>query len=177
MANGIMWLEANANNGLTDPCTSRHLAALLQGITKKPILFRHAHAPNEMAYHLRRAKAKSWPVVYITAHGEPGRMLLDRWTRLDELARILGPSLQGRALHCSSCLLMKNRKAAEAFRVATGLRLLSGFAEVVPWIDCSAFELMLMELLTFMRKPFLLRRSIQRTMPSLAKQLAWVMLG
>ena len=98
-----------------------------------------------------------------------------RRTSLAEMADYMGHMLEGRTLHCSSCSLMENVSAARDFIKATGLRHMSGYQDDLNWLECSAFELQLMNMLAKRTTPAVIRRTVRQSMAGLAKTLSWMM--
>ena len=74
MQQGILWLESNANSGLTDPCTTRYLAEMVASLSNVPVLFRNAHSPQEIVYHMRTATPRHSKILNLEHHGEPRKI-------------------------------------------------------------------------------------------------------
>ncbi|WP_157621713.1 DUF6642 family protein [Serinicoccus hydrothermalis] len=119
-------------------------------------------------------------VGYLALHGTPGSVYVGRrkvgLVDLGEQLRAAGTKLPGRTLHLGSCAVLEDEDAVTTFRRAVGLKAITGFTEDVDWLESLAFELLLLDVLTYYRRVDAVERYIENNHKEFAKRLGFTLL-
>jgi len=72
---------------------------------------------------------------------------------LAEFGRCIAGTCQGKTIHFGSCsTLAAGKREALQFKRATKAKCVSGYTECVEWFTSAAFEILLLEALTFYKR-------------------------
>lgn len=151
---GVFCLEGPWDGLLTERSSVRPLLEVLEG--RKVIEFAHRDAATveEFEYYLRQWAQKQYrrlSLGYLAFHGEAGSLIVGR-TRysLEQLGDLLDGLLAGRVLYFASCgTLAVDVERIDSLRAQTGARAVCGYTEDVDWIESAAFDLNLIDSLTW----------------------------
>lgn len=114
---------------------------------------------------------------YFGFHGEPGLVRLGRkQVTLDELSDVLAGRCAGRVIYFGSCSVLGDEEGAERFLRKTKARALAGYRQEVDWFESSAFDLLLIDALTYYQRLPYAERWLVETYPDLVNRLGFVML-
>ena len=149
---GIFCLEGEWNQDLTKRDSVEPVLELLERLEIAKYIHRDVATRDELDYYLAewagdRRRYRSFRVLYLAFHGEPGMIDLGRDTiDLDTLAEPLAGRCGGRIIHFSSCLSLAAGDAElKRFAGTTGAIAVTGYEKEVGWLDSAAFEVLLLE--------------------------------
>ena len=122
MSPGIFRLEtADWWGGYSDTSTIRPILDLLgQGMDRKPrVIHRNVATREELAHHLGRwRRTRSFPLLFLSFHGAPGRLYLGNHRAkgtlaitLDDVADMIGHRCSGRLVHFGFVFYAGHRQA------------------------------------------------------------------
>jgi len=181
---GIFCLEGEWSPKLTDPSTVRPILELLA--TQRLIKFiqKDVGTIEELRYFLNKWLQKQYAdysVGYLAFHGEPGALWLRRGHRVDleTLAEIINGRGAGRILYFGSCSTLdleeKNASDLQDFLRETKLKAVCGYSADVNWLESAAFEVLLVEALTYYRRVDAMDNYLRHNYPNLCDRLEFRM--
>jgi hypothetical protein len=88
----------------------------------------------------------AYEVLYFAFHGVKGGITVGRGTvTLADLANKLQGKARGRLIYFGSCSVMRDREAVEQFQLDTGAKAICGYTKDVDWVECAAFDLLVLD--------------------------------
>jgi hypothetical protein len=115
---------------------------------------RDAVTVDEFERYLRQWSQKQYQrlsVGYLAFHGSPGHLVIGRTSySLEQLGELLEDRLADRILYFGSCgTLDVEIDRIQALRAQTAARAISGYTKDVDWIESAAFDLNLIDAVTW----------------------------
>jgi len=103
---------------------------------------------------IRRTRNRSYGLIYLAFHGsEKGLSVGDDDVSLEELAEAVGTAT-GAVIHLGSCSVLADRtEEARSLLDRTGARAITGFRRDVEWVECAAFDQILLSYLAWYERP------------------------
>lgn len=150
---GIFCLEGEWNADLRDRVSVEPILRLLETLGIAPSIHRDVATRDELTYYIGKWEQKRYDdfkVLYLAMHGDSGLINLGRDTfDLDELASLLKGKCAGKAIYFGSCLTLKqDSRRLQQFARTTGAKAVVGYRREVPWLECAAFEVLLLDRLS-----------------------------
>ncbi|MGH8892363.1 MAG: DUF6642 family protein [Actinomycetes bacterium] len=96
-----------------------------------------------------RAKATTYPVLYLAGHGGVGTFVLGGKNEIElgEMAEMMRGKLTDRVIYFGSCLVgSADDDELKEFAKATGARFVIGYSSSVDWLESASFDLLLLGL-------------------------------
>jgi hypothetical protein len=96
-----------------------------------------------------------YPIGYLGFHGSPGIIHIGRRdVNLDYLGGLLEGRCQGKSIYFGACgVLDIPRREAQAFRRRIRAKCICGYREDVDWFESSAFDILLLDCLSYYSHP------------------------
>jgi len=155
---GVFCIEGAWKPTLRDRASVLPLFELLEALGESSYVRRDAVTKEELVSCVKKWPQRQYdpfPVLFLAFHGEPrmvrlGKEVLD----LNELGDLLEGQCRNRIIHFESCQVLDIPFGEiEAFRMKTGAKVVTGYAEQVDWIDSAAFTLNYISALSGTRNP------------------------
>ncbi len=153
----VFCVEGEWSPRLTDQFSVLPLLVYLKGVGQIDFIHRQVETVEGLLNVVRRWPQKQYTAYslgYFGFHGEPGRLLLGRRSlELEELGEVLRGKCAGKVLYFGSCALMDiPTRRIQRFRRLTGARCVAGYREDVDFFESAAFDMLLLEALTWYRR-------------------------
>lgn len=151
---GVFCLEGDWSDHLADKSSVRPLLEVLEPMAKVPFIHRDVGTPAELEHYLRKWTQKRYAnyfLAYLAFHGTPGNLAVGRHdVSLADLEAVLAGRCDGRVVYFAGCSILDiDQGEIDGFRKATGARAVCGYVKDVDWLVAAAFELLLIEALTY----------------------------
>jgi hypothetical protein len=152
-AKNIACLEGLWDDNLEERLTASALLDLAAKISEVKFTLLTCNTREEFEFNIFKFCAsrikKSYRLLYLVFHGEPGRIFLSNEVSLslEELAGIMGDErFKGWVVHFSSCstLAIKENRLKNFIR-KTKVSLVIGYTKDMYWSECMAMDLLLFE--------------------------------
>lgn len=162
----IFCIEGEWSSRLEDGRSVRPLLETLHQVGQIDFAYRQIDSLDGLSMMLKRWTQKQYArygVGYIALHGDPGQVWVGKHcVSLEELGEMLGGRCSGRILYFGSCgTLNVEQERVDAFRKATGARAVVGYRGDIDWLESAAFELLLLESLTYYQRPDAMRNYLE----------------
>ncbi len=149
MKKGIFCLEGLWHDDLRKRSTVEPILDLLGLNSDIPFLHSDCATEAELIFYLNKWKAPEYyryPILYLAFHGtESGILLNDKAFTIDQLSSELKGKCKNRVILLASCSSVKtDRRNLKRFLRETKALAICGYRKIVPWIQATAFELILL---------------------------------
>lgn len=146
---GIFCLEGLWYDDLRKQSTVKPILDLLHLNSEIPYIHSDCATVNEIDFYLKRwleADYLDYPILYLAFHGkEHGIWVSDDFYTLEEIGNILEGKCKNRIIIFASCSTINiDKRYLKKFLDKTAALAICGYKLVVPWIESTAFELMLL---------------------------------
>ena len=152
MANrhGIFCLEGLWHDDLRKRSTVRPILELLNLNSDIPYIHSDCATTGELEFYLNRwteSEYNRYPILYLAFHGkEHGIWISDEFYSLDQISELLEGMCRNRFIIFASCSTVNiDTRLLKKFIKNTEALAICGYKLIVPWIQSTAFELMLLE--------------------------------
>jgi hypothetical protein len=175
---GILALEGDWTQDLRNRGNVRPFLQLMDEQAEIKSIHRDVGTTAELAHYAQKwqqSRYKSFDLVYLAFHGDPGALWVgDEQITLERLAELLGKSCRGRVVHFGSCSTVRvTEQRLAAFKRQTGAVAVSGYRKPVDWLESCAFEMLLIGALGYYTSRGAAVRYLQKSVPELAARLGW----
>ena len=175
---GVFCIEGAWEPSLRDRSSVLPLFELLENLGEATYVRRDAITREELRSCVERwpdVQYDPFPVLFLAFHGEPRMVRLGRHDLdLGELGDVLEGRCQDRIIHFDSCQVLDIPFGEiEAFRVKTGAKAVTGYAEKVGWIDSAAFTLHYVSALSGTRNPAKALKALEKEQPGTTRRLGF----
>jgi hypothetical protein len=154
---GIFAMESIWSDKVDRPFPS--VDSVLNVLKGNTVLFNYTvlncNTREELFHSLKLAKknSKQFRTLYFASHGHPYGLSISRSSKerieLDELAEVLCTDFSLWAVHFGSCSVLNVKESLiKDFMDKTKIRMITGYAEDVDWMESSSFELLFFSYLT-----------------------------
>jgi hypothetical protein len=151
---GVLCLEAEWHQDLRSPDTVRPVIEFFTSTAAAkpiPLIYRQVLSKADIALCIerwRRSRYKGFELLYLAAHGKPGK--LDLWKgeglTLEEIGTLLKGVCKGKTVLFGSCATMRvPEERVTAFLKVTGARAVAGYVKSPSWAESTALDLIAME--------------------------------
>lgn len=149
---GIFCLEGLWYDDLRKRSTVRPILDLLNLNSDIPYIHSDCATTEELEFYLKRwikPEYNRYPILYLAFHGkEHGIWVSDTFFSLDDIGEILAGKCKNRFIIFASCNTINiEKRFLTKFLIQTSALAICGYKLVVPWIESTAFELMLLSTL------------------------------
>ncbi|MFC1898606.1 DUF6642 family protein [Candidatus Cloacimonadota bacterium] len=149
MTKGIFCLEGLWYDDLRKRSTVKPILELLELNSNIPFLHSDCATIEEFKFYIKKWKASEYdryPILYLAFHGtENGIQISNKIFTLDELSAELKGKCKNRVFLFAACNSMKtDKRNLKRFLRETKALAICGYRKVVPWINSTAFELLLL---------------------------------
>ena len=177
---GILCLEGEWSTRLTDTSTVHPILELLAHQQQIKFIHKDVGTPDELEHYLNKWLQKQYDefnVGYLAFHGEPGAILLGRRrVDLDTISGIINKRGGGRILHFGSCSTLDIApRHIRGFLTETRVKAVCGYREDVDWLESAAFEVLLVEALTYYRRVDAAYNHLRKNYLNLCRRLQFKM--
>ena len=171
-------LEGDWSGDLTDKSSVRPLLEILDPLAKVPFIHRDVGTPAELDHYLRlwtQKRYDRYTLAYLAFHGTPGNIAVGRHdVSLSDLALSLNGRCEGRVIYFGACSTLDiEQDEIDLFRKATRARAVCGYVKDVEWLESAAFELLLIEALTYYERTDAALKFLTREYQTLADKLGF----
>ncbi len=141
----------------------------------------HASSEAEFTQHINEFKLKrsmDHSILYLAYHGEVESIILGKRKKinLDQLAELIGNSANGKIIHFGSCLTFAtDRKTINGFMKKTGATIVSGYSQVIDFIDSTFLDIMYFKVCQQFKVPSSIDKRLNTNYRSLIKGLGFKM--
>ncbi len=154
---GIFCLEGEWSSKLTDRSSVEPLLKTLEQVGRIDYIYRRVTTFDALVEQVQRwgqKQYRSYAVGYFAFHGSPGFLHSGRRrVSLSDLGDMLRGTCRGKMLYFGACETIDiGRREVDAFRQVTGARAVMGFTHSVDWLESAAFDLLLLDALTYYRR-------------------------
>jgi hypothetical protein len=166
---------------LTDRSSVLPVLDLLERQGVIDFIYRDAGTVGELEHYLDKWLQKQYDrfgIGYLAFHGEPGALKVGRSrVSLEDLAETIDGRGAGRVLYFGSCATLDwPRKELEEFVRVTKLRAVCGYLEDVDWIESAAFEVLLIEALSYYKRIDAVDRWMKKNHAGFCRRLRYKMI-
>ncbi|MCF7793495.1 MAG: hypothetical protein K9N09_06140 [Candidatus Cloacimonetes bacterium] len=149
MKKGIFCLEGLWYDDLRRRSTVKPILELLELNSDIPFLHSDCATKEEFDFYITKWKKHEYdgyPILYLAFHGlENGVLINDLPYTLEEMSNILEKKCRHRVIVFASCSTIRtDRRNLKRFLKKTRALAICGYRKEVPWIQATAFELMLL---------------------------------
>lgn len=153
-APGVFCLEGEWFSDLRREQSIRSLLDFLRASGMIKFIHKDVSTTEEFANLAVRWGTKQYgqyPIGYWGFHGSPGRIYIGRRSlNLTHLGELLKGRCRGKTIYFGSCGTFDlSISQLQAFRKQIGAKCLVGYTEYVDWFESSAFDILLLDCLTF----------------------------
>lgn len=146
---GIFCLEGRWSEDLNKKSTVKPILDLLSLNSAIPYFHADCATVEELIFYLQKwslKKYRRFPILYLAFHGsENGIWLGKKFFSLKELSSILANKCLNRIIVLAACgTLNINKKHLNLFLAETQALAICGYRLTVPWIESTAFELIML---------------------------------
>jgi len=146
----IFCLEGNWESDLRDLSSVRPALELLSKRLEVQHIHRGCGTAHEFKHYLKKWAQKKYahyPILYLSFHGEEGRLLFDDGAiKLEEVAALLEGKCANRLLIFDSCSTLHiDLRLVKTFLRKTGALAVIGYKTDVDWISSMALVLLVLE--------------------------------
>ncbi|MFC1887384.1 DUF6642 family protein [Candidatus Cloacimonadota bacterium] len=146
---GIFCLEAKWYDDLRKRSTVRPILELLEMNSDIPYIHADCATKTEFEFFLKKWSLKKYaryPILYLAFHGsENGIWISNEFITLDEISRKVQNKCHNRIILFASCSTINIApKHLKDFLKNTGALAICGYKLIVPWIQSTALELMIL---------------------------------
>lgn len=146
---GVFCLEGLWNNKLNDKTSVKPMLDLLEVAIDIPYIYYDCATTEETKYLLNKYKAKGYSkysILYLAFHGMESNINTSNGDiSIDEIGEILEGKCKGRIIHFGSCKTLNiDARKLKGFLRQTGASAVCGYKAKIPWLESSAFDLLLM---------------------------------
>jgi len=150
LGDGIFCLEGEWSADLRERMSVRPILALLEHLGIADSIHRDVATMDEFEYYVSKWQLKryaDYKVLYLAMHGDAGSVYLGRdQVSLDDLEETMRGACSGKVIYFGSCLTLKgDPKRLQQLARVTGARAVVGYRRSVPWLECAAFEVLLLD--------------------------------
>ena len=160
---GIFTFEGDWEPDLKDKSSIRPNLETLRDAYGIKFIHRQIGTPGELRYYVEkwlkkgRGHYRHYRVGHFALHGSPGVIWLEEGevgVSFSKLQGWINEGAKGRVIFFDSCSTIKiSGKRIQAFLDRTKARAVVGFTEEVDWLESAAFELLVLEALTYFESP------------------------
>lgn len=149
---GIFCLEAKWYDDLKKRSSVKPILELLELNSRIPYIHADCATKAEFKFFLKKWALKKYgryPILYLAFHGsENGIWISDKFVTLEEISTILQNRCSNRIILFASCSTINiETKDLKQFLKTTGALAICGYKLVVPWIQSTALELIILSTL------------------------------
>jgi hypothetical protein len=149
MKKGIFCLEGLWYDDLRKRSTVKPILDLLDLNSEIPYIHSDCATEEEFLFYIRKWIASDYnryPILYLAFHGtESGILINDNPFMLDQLSAELSGKCKNRVIVLASCSSVKtDKRNLKRFLRETEALAICGYRKIVPWIQATAFELILL---------------------------------
>ncbi|KQC03450.1 MAG: hypothetical protein APR54_09400 [Candidatus Cloacimonas sp. SDB] len=146
---GIFCLEAKWYNDLRKKSSVRPILELLEMNSNIPYIYADCATAAEFEFFLKKWALKkyiSYPILYLAFHGsENGIWISNQFITLDEISLILKGKCTNKIILFASCSTINiDMINLKNFLQTTDALAICGYKLIVPWIQSTALELMIL---------------------------------
>ncbi|HIG25820.1 MAG TPA: hypothetical protein EYQ49_08030 [Acidimicrobiia bacterium] len=182
---GIFAFEGDwTPSDLRDKSSARPILELLYKVdAERPFIHRRIGTREELDHYVDKWLGQNhdvYKVGYFAFHGSPKTIWLndheeDDAVSLKELADIIGPRASGRVIHFSTCNTLRvPDKELDNFLKTTKAQAVVGYTKTVGWIESTAFEILLLDVLCRYQRMKPASKALQKNYPALTSRLGLV---
>ena len=177
---GILCVEGSWASRLTSRQSVKPLLDFLEDSDKVRHIYQHAASKDEFLDVVRKwpqQQYRSYSVGWFASHGGPGYLYVGRRRiGLAELGEKLRGACAGKLIYFGGCAILDvPDDEIDAFRKQTRARCVAGYIENADWYPAAAFELLLMEAMTFYHRADAVHRWLIDQYPDLVRKLGFKM--
>jgi hypothetical protein len=149
---GIFCLEGLWENDLRKKPTVEPVLSLLKKRDDIPYIYGNCATPEEFAFYISKCvqkKYQDYPILYLAFHGEKGSIHIskDRYD-LEDVGDRLADKCKGKVIIVGSCNTLNiDKRHLKRFLKKTGAFAVCGYKTTVDWMQSTAFELLLLNIL------------------------------
>lgn len=148
----IFCIEGLWDDNLRRKITVLPILELLESTDNVQFIHHKVATEHELEFFInawKRARYKTYPILYLAFHGEPGRLLLGKKSyTLQRLAKTVSDTNGQLILFLASCSILKIPLIdLQNFFEMTNAQMIVGYCKDVPWNEACAFELLVLSLL------------------------------
>jgi len=148
-AKGIFCLEGNWHDDLRKRSSVHPILELLELNSKIPYIHADCATITEFKFYLKKwiqKKYDSYPILYLAFHGsESGIWISNEFLTLDDISQEIPDKCHNRIILFASCNTVNiDKRYLKKFLRTTGALAICGYKLIVPWIQSTAFELMIL---------------------------------
>ncbi|MFO7169122.1 MAG: hypothetical protein DIU80_013955 [Chloroflexota bacterium] len=167
----IACLESLWNNDLEDRWSVYPILDVFANVQDVKLAHLTCNTEPEFIYNLKMlAKRRSYGILYLAFHGGPGELYLadDTSISLETLSEYMGERFSGRIIHfgCCSTLRVSAQRLAD-FVESTGVNMILGYTKDIDWIESSAMDLLVFQMLQQYVDLHACWRALQKNYPDL----------
>jgi len=151
---GIFCIEGLWNDNLKDNSSVRPILDLLCKSADVPYIYHCVATPEELMFFLKKWRQKKYnthyPILYLSMHGTPATIKpsYNYNVSIDDVGTLLQNKCKNKVIFIGSCAVFRsNKKHLKNFLEKTNALLICGYAEYVEWMESTAFELLLLNIL------------------------------
>ncbi len=146
---GIFCLEGLWHEDLRKRSTVRPILELLNLNSEIPFIHADCATESELEFYLQRwlkSEYNRYPILYLAFHGkEHGIWISESFYTLDQISEILKGHCKNRFIIFASCSTVNiDKRYLKKFLKQTAALAICGYKLIVPWLESTAFELMLL---------------------------------
>ena len=142
---------------------------------------RRVATEHDFFFYLKKAKYKSCDIVYFAFHGDENEISLgdnEQVLTLDEIAKKSNGLLKNKIIHFGSCGTLKTSdQYLLNFKKETGAKIVSGYTNVVDFIDSSIFDIAYFSWLFEYEKKGYIDRRMETEYPGMYERLGFKFLS
>ncbi|MBN2461389.1 MAG: hypothetical protein JXB60_07250 [Candidatus Cloacimonetes bacterium] len=147
---GIFCIEGLWHDDLRKKNTVKPILELLELNSQIPFIYEGCATVEELKFYLIKwieRKYKNYPILYLAFHGQENAILVSNESyTLNDMALLLANKCSKKIIVFASCSTVNiDKRKLKTFLVKTGALAICGYRLVVPWIESTAFELLLLE--------------------------------
>lgn len=148
---GVFCLEGLWDKKLDDKTSVKPMLELLEVAVNIRFVYYDCATTEETKFLLNKYKTKTnskYPILYLAFHGLES--IINTYNgdiSIDEIGEILEGKCKGRIIHFGSCKTLDiDARLLKGFLRQTGASAVCGYRAEIPWLESSAFDLLLMNL-------------------------------
>ena len=177
---GIICLEGEWSSKLTDTSTVHPILELLAHQQQIKFIHKDVGTLDELDHYLNKWLQKQYAeynIGYLAFHGDPGGIWLGRKrVDLETITEIIDRRGSGRILHFGSCSTLDiPPRHIKQFLADTKVKAVCGYREDVGWLESAAFEVLLVEALTYYRRVDAAYNYLRKNYSNLCRRLQFKM--
>lgn len=178
---GLFVIEGEWSSGVRDVRSVAPVLKALDDAGAAVHVRKHVNDRDDVIKQFKRwgqVQHTRYNIGYVALHGSPGAVHVGRQVvKLHDIAAALpAKALNQKILHFGSCAVLDlTEDERQNYRRRLGVKVMTGFTEIVDWFPSMAFELLLFDALSRYQRPGDAERHLRRTYGDLTETLGFVM--